>query len=707
MNARLKQAHKDCCVNCSNPNCGRCIHCRGKKIFGGDGRDHQRCVQRQCLRLNPNAPIFHAPASEEEDPSEANRTAPSGSDTSDDDCGLLQSRPCKRNRCMKCPGCMAKDCGKCLRCLGKRKFGGDGSDHQSCLERLCHVLYPTVTPSGRTRERRPRRKRSAEQQPIASAVDLRKKPAKRLTQDDSDQDAMDRPFSIVNGQKDSNEPSGIGTSYKSFFSLTSYLLEEDSKHEQKDYTVALSEPTSMYGQAIRDEPNSNLCAGCLGRRDAELSDDPILLCDGARCGREYHLACCIPTLSSVPDVEEWLCQDCSPDGSTASLIQYLESADQAKAHYLNSGSSGKKSEHSYVEHALQLDMAAFGARRGEQLLTESELEKSAMIHALALCDANRSLARTRGGNERRAALSPGEFIGKPIRLLLVNHTEPRYHTGRIVDYRDVLNVRASSTMSPHHLPSPVSSKLTDKEFLVRFPAGMDDRKTSHYHWIVLEEHAVSIGSTMVWARVATGHWKPAILWLRTTRSLVSMMKSLPTSLDVEVSKTKHKVCALARAFGSAVLAEVNVRDQCVDLFDRNAIDLHMKVSTDNILPFSLAKTELAEQERVRNWRELKQINPMGPAVLSSRDYVSLPELESNTEPSSESLKSKNGSSTIAPIPNIRRGLDRSKLLSLLHQRGFNPTKDMAADLSCDIVPNFDARTIAAVRCDEKPTPHSF
>jgi PHD-finger len=540
---------------------------------------------------------------------------------------------------------------------------------------------------------------------MATALVKNGKPAKRPRQEDSDQDAVSRHSSIMNGFKNAEQPTGSESRDKSYFSLTSYLFDEDSKHEQKDHVVAVSEPTSLYGQVIPDEPGSNVCAGCLGRRDAELSDDPILLCDGAHCGREYHLACCIPPLTSVPEVEEWLCQDCSPDGSTASLIQYLESSDQAKQHYLSTVASGKKSHHSYVEHLLRLDMAALGARRGDQLLPESELEKSAMIHSLALCDANHSLARTRGGNERRASLPPSELIGKPVRLFLIKLNEPKYHTGRIVDYREVSNVetRSSSTFSPHKGTSPVASPSTNTEFLVRFPAGIDYRKTSHHHWIVLEEHAVSLASTMVWARISTGHWKPASLWLRTGRALISTMKSLPTSIDAEISKTKHKVCALARAFGDDVFTEVNVRDQCVDLLDRNAVDAHRR--PDNTLPFSLAKTELAEQERVRNWRELKQMDPMGPAVLSSRDYVSLPVLEAYSETSSLVMKSKNGSSTIAPIPNIRLGLDRSKLLSMLHQRGYNPTKDMAASLSCEILPIFDARTIEAVCCDIKSTRH--
>lgn len=681
---RSRQVEKRCCVNCSNPNCGQCINCRGKKLFGGDGRNHQRCLQRQCLRLNPDAPLLlkHVPSVLE-------TNLGSSSDASDGDNGtrpVLKSRQ-KRHRCMLCPGCKAEDCGTCAPCRGKRKFGGDGSDHNSCLARLCHVLYPTVTATGRTRARRPQ-KRVAEMS-IASSSQERDQPRPRAKQKD-DRDTDGRRMDRV---QENGVPVGSCDMENTYFSLTSYLLQDDAPRVEPNPNIANAESITLYGQTIPDKPSPNVCAGCYGTRDSELSDDPVILCDGANCGREYHLACCVPPLSSVPDVEEWLCQDCCADGSTKSLVQYLESADQAKANYFSSSSSssGRKAEpRSYVEHLLRLDNV-------RNSLVESELEKSAMIHTLALCDANHSLARTRGGNERRAALPPTDFIGKPIRLLLTNHEDSNYHTGRIVDYREE-SVRRS------HASSSSTTTITPSfEFLVRFPAGVDDRKTSYYYWIVLEEHVVSVGTTMVWAR-SSRHWKPAILWLRSARALVYMMNMRsPSSSDVDFFKTKHKVCAMARDFGGEIFTELNVRDQCVDLFNLNAIDVHMKASTDNILPFSLAKVEFAEQERIRKWRELRQINPMGPAVYSSRDYLSLPELDPNSSPSRAMDVDSSLQSAISLIPNIRQGVDRSKLLSLLHQRGFDPTKDMAASLSCEILSQYDVRTMEAIRFDGNST----
>mmetsp|Transcript_6582 Transcript_6582/g.13694 ORF Transcript_6582/g.13694 Transcript_6582/m.13694 type:complete len:321 (+) Transcript_6582:173-1135(+) len=49
-------------------------------------------------------------------------------------------QPKKRKRavaCGRCSSCCRDDCGRCLNCLDKPKFGGNGIRKQSCLERKC------------------------------------------------------------------------------------------------------------------------------------------------------------------------------------------------------------------------------------------------------------------------------------------------------------------------------------------------------------------------------------------------------------------------------------------------------------------------------------------------------------------------------------------------------------------------------------------
>lgn len=46
----------------------------------------------------------------------------------------------RRVACKQCIGCMAEDCGKCLYCLDKPKFGGNDVKKQKCLRRRCHLV---------------------------------------------------------------------------------------------------------------------------------------------------------------------------------------------------------------------------------------------------------------------------------------------------------------------------------------------------------------------------------------------------------------------------------------------------------------------------------------------------------------------------------------------------------------------------------------
>ena len=55
---------------------------------------------------------------------------------------LEESIDCVKIRkvaCKQCAGCLAEDCGKCLYCLDKPKFGGNDVKKQKCLRRQCHI----------------------------------------------------------------------------------------------------------------------------------------------------------------------------------------------------------------------------------------------------------------------------------------------------------------------------------------------------------------------------------------------------------------------------------------------------------------------------------------------------------------------------------------------------------------------------------------
>lgn len=576
----------------------------------------------------------------------------------------------RRASCGTCAACMRDECGECARCLKKAKFGGDGQDKQICFRRRCYVLYPLqkrldermkdAATSEKERNLQPAGKKKQSGRSAAKDMIIAKPEVKQRfsmtstpTAQQSEEEAALKPVEEI-------------------FTLSSYLaqplvaLRDDPKPPAPVRT--------LYGLDIPNETASNLCSVCLGVRDDELEDQPVLLCDGPNCRREFHLACCVPALSAVPEVEHWLCQDCCPDGSTASLILYFVEADSAKAEYLRS----EDPKADFVQHLLIQDSQE--TEKTADRIPESELERGAMTHSLALCD-SKHLARTRRGNEKREAFPAISYLGKPVRIY--NSLGNMYHTGRIVDYRQ----RSAAASSD-------AAVGKETEFLIRFTAGKDDRKKAYQHWIVLEEHALAVGSTLVWAQIPAGSWNPAILWLRTSRELVTIQHLLKESEgeiiyqdDKETylhkpRKTKHKVCALARTFGEEQFSLINVRDQSVDLTNPESSCAYLK-DPENVLQFHTANAELAEQKRVCSWRAMQQEDPVGPTVLSSRDSYTLPALL----PAIRSVEAGNASSTHTSLcPSIPRGLDRAKILKMLQRRGIEPTKDIAASLLCEIVP---------------------
>jgi len=54
-------------------------------------------------------------------------------------------------RCGRCPGCQKEDCGKCVFCKDKPKFGGPGKKKQRCKLRICtNFQHRTGDKVGRT-----------------------------------------------------------------------------------------------------------------------------------------------------------------------------------------------------------------------------------------------------------------------------------------------------------------------------------------------------------------------------------------------------------------------------------------------------------------------------------------------------------------------------------------------------------------------------
>jgi hypothetical protein len=317
------------------------------------------------------------------------------------------------------------------------------------------------------------------------------------------------------------------------------LLTGASSSRSRSHTSAPQSQTRLYGLEIPPVPPRNCCAACHGTRNQELRDDTVLLCDGHNCGLEFHLQCCVPTVTEIPD-QEWYCFDCSATGSTAVLQQYLEQNDDIKAEF------GTWQE--YRESLWDIDFQEEGSASPTgpatvnvtvQRRPKSELDRAFQSHELAMVPekkGDRSRSRTpskkarslkSGGDAIMAHPSvvsvpdclahatvlshmdttgeqhrhPQHFLGRPVRLY--NPDGNTYHTGRIVDWRE-------NTSWPRHTNNNSNNSYSNnksisvptmKEYSVRFTAGMDDRKTAYQHWIVLEEHGTCDIYVIVYDRV--------------------------------------------------------------------------------------------------------------------------------------------------------------------------------------------------------------
>ena len=70
--------------------------------------------------------------------------SPSGVAGSPDGVTAGGIRPLKRRRCLTCEGCRAENCGECGPCRDMPKFGGPGTQRQSCVRRRCLGLIAST-----------------------------------------------------------------------------------------------------------------------------------------------------------------------------------------------------------------------------------------------------------------------------------------------------------------------------------------------------------------------------------------------------------------------------------------------------------------------------------------------------------------------------------------------------------------------------------
>jgi hypothetical protein len=624
-----------------------------------------------------------------------------------------------RTRCGQCEACLKPDCGQCIECTRKKKFGGDGSSKQACLLRRCADLRAKAS-SGTIRA-------AAAATTAANAT--------------TNANATPRPSftnsSSSDGRRFSDTVSTASTPHSSsrqgqqgqqnqqeespFVLRPTSLLEEPPFPTKRprlalpaaSKTTATTTTTHMYGLPIPCVP-VGVCTGCGlgGKNDPHV----VLLCDGPHCGREYHLKCCIPPLTQVPE-GSFYCVDCSPTGTTHLLEQYLEESYDRKQELDN--------PQEYVKFLLEEDVQEEDGEPDDDPLIRRRLPVSEL---------------------HQVHQNPEQLIGHSLRLYCPrgNH----YHNGRILEIRkeeeniDLENNNDVGDVGDH-----------DTLCLVRFPAGSDHRKTSLTTWIYLEEHCVAVCTQLVWGLIGSSKskggkrkvrtWMPAKLWSRTARELVPVATLLDESQgQIQFHPQHHPhpqvpgsssssnepippippsppVWGLVETFGQDTYELLNLKTEIKEQLE----DEDMKHTTNNNnnsssgvnkdpLLLSLARAEWHELERVRHWKSLPLRNPVHPQALQSRDEYGLGTLEyqDRRQPSLLPPPSTTTTTTTPSIglcPSIAQGLDRAYILQQLSSQlggGVEAaSRDVAASLQCELVESVPDAIQALTKRDRTQT----
>jgi len=471
----------------------------------------------------------------------------------------------------------------------------------------------------------------------------------------------------------------------------------------------------------------------------------------------------------IPDGDIY-CTECATDGSTAVLRKYFDRCDYVRSHFSCSRAYVMRlleqhmKEHpqgNYVA-AADADIAVTGDGNdiatyssSKELLPppRSELWYVNELYRLALMDpsttGNGAVQSKELYGMSNAAIKnkmtfndSAEFlIGKPVRLYCP--LDNNYHVGRIIDFR-TCSVYPSLRGNGDHVAASVDPKtntvhiedldyygigpISQSEFLVRFPAGVEGRKKELVQWIILEEHSLAVGVSLIHGKTAklkgkVNGWKPAMILARSALELVPVREFLYENDKGELFASMNRDAsfgrsflstgasknddglrdrwALASFFGEEAHGLLHLRDEAKALFTTNengktakplksggvhssrspmglgAEDVTHPYSSSTLdIPMGLAIVEHDEQVRCREWFKLILRNPAHPLALTSCDEYSVPLVVNRRGENNDGNDVRDGSNIRVQFgklqdlnerdnPLIERGIDRLRLAHLV------------------------------------------
>jgi len=255
----------------------------------------------------------------------------------------------------------------------------------------------------------------------------------------------------------------------------------------------------------------------------------------------------------------------------------------------------------------------------------------------------------------------------------------------LYDHNGGPHVTKNNTVQLKDLEYYGTGSLSTTEFLVRFPAGLQGRKKELLRWIMLEEHSLAVGVSLIEGKTSMkkaggvgggttniDEWKPAMVLARSALELVTVRQFLKEDDKGNLfaaanmtTKGKSKSdgskgddrWALASFFGEEQHELLHLRDEARDLMDCPSLVNNDDASNgvngsgngqvtnqegeeleeedlDDVqpprgplasvnVPLSLALAEHNEQERCKGWSQLILQESGHPQALVSPDEYSM------------------------------------------------------------------------------------
>lgn len=276
-----------------------------------------------------------------------------------------------------------------------------------------------------------------------------------------------------------------------------------------------------------------------------------------------------------------------------------------------------------------------------------------------------------------------------------------------------------------------TGSLSTTEFLVRFPAGLQGRKKELLRWIMLEEHSLAVGVSLIEGKTTMkkaggvgggttniDEWKPAMVLARSALELVTVRQFLKEDDKGNLfaaanmtTKGKSKSdsalkgdnrWALASFFGEEQHELLHLRDEARDLMDCPSLVNH-DASINGVngngqatnqeeedlddapprprgplasvdVPLSLALAEHNEQERCKGWSQLILQESGHPQALVSPDEYSMQlslDKKSKVSESNGSTASAETNGDTSDAPEASTNVSNDNNIRPLLQRGMD------------------------------------